>query len=329
MPINVLITGGCGFIGSALVNYLVAKYPSIRFINLDRLDYVASLKNITVNDASNYHFVQGDITKFDLVMSLLKLYEIDTIIHLAAQSSVDHSNSNSFQHVQDNIVGTYTMLEAALQYGKIQRFIHCSTDECYGDQEDGNPVDETSILMPNNIYSATKASAEMLVRAYRVSHKLPIIVSRGNNCVGERQFPEKVWPSFIMKLLRGEKVKVHGNGSARRNFMYVEDTVRAFEVLLFKGKIGEIYNLGTNNELSVLEVADILRQKICPNKQLDEIIEYVPDRPFNDTRYWIKSEKIRALGWKETIPFNEAIDRTIDWYRKNGETQWTTEKINN
>lgn len=321
-PRKVLITGGLGFIGSNLINYLVKKYPHILWVNLDRLDYCASLKNVNVADAHNYRFVKGDMGMMDFVTHILQSYEIDTIMNLAAQSSVDHSDNNSASHVQDNVVAVHTMLEATRRYGKIRRFIHCSTDECYGDQENGTPVNEASILIPNNIYSASKAAGEMLVRAYQVSYKIPIIVSRGNNCVGERQHATKIWPAFITRLLRGEKVKVHGDGSTRRNFMHVNETVRAFEILLFKGVTGEIYNLGTVNEYSVLEVADILRKKICPEKQLDEILEFVPDRPFNDKRYWITSDKIRALGWKEQDSFDQMIDNTIEWYRRYGETQW-------
>jgi UDP-glucose 4,6-dehydratase len=322
IPQNVLVTGGAGFIGSGYLNHMVAKYPQINFVNLDRLDYCASLKNVTVADAANYKFVHGDIGSLDLVMHILDTHKIDGIVSFAAQSSVDHSNNNAEQHVRDNVLAVQQLLEACRKYGKLQRIIMVSTDECYGDQVDGTAVHEDSLLMPNNVYSASKAAGEMIVRAYRVSYKLPIIVTRGNNCFGERQYCEKIWPKFISQLLKGEKMTIHGRGETRRNFLHVNDTVKAFDLILFQGKIGEIYNIGTSNELSVLEVAELLRSKICPYKTLDEVTTYVRDRDFNDARYVITSNKLRALGWKEEEGFNCSVDRMIEWYRMHGETQW-------
>lgn len=325
-PKSVLVTGGAGFIASNLLNTLVLKYPSIQWVCLDRLDYCASLKNITVSDQPNYRFVKGDMGAMDFLMHILTSYKIDTIMNLAAQSSVDHSDNNSADHVKDNVLAVHNILEATRRYGKIRRLFHISTDEVYGDQESGEPVHEASLLVPNNIYSATKAAGEMLVRAYRVSYKLPIVISRGNNVFGTRQYPEKIWPKFATQLLRGEKVTVHGTGETRRNFLHVDDTVSALETILFKGVIGEIYNIGTSNELSVLEVADALRLRICPEKTLEEVVKYVPDRPFNDTRYIITSDKLRGLGWKEEVDFEEGIDELVKWYRENGEGQWKREE---
>lgn len=321
-PHKVLITGGLGFIGSNLINYLVPKYPNILFVNLDRLDYVASLKNVTVSNASNYRFVQGDMGDTDLIRLILQTYEIDTIMNLAAQSSVDHSDSNSRQHVLDNVVAVHNLLEATRQYGKITRFVHISTDETYGDQKDGVAVHEESILMPNNVYSATKGCGELLCRAYRVSYKIPLILTKGNNIYGPRQYPEKVWPRFCLQLLKGEQVTIHGTGETRRSFLHVSDKVRALETIMFHGEIGNTYNIGTDREMSVLEVADALRKRICPDKTLDEVIKYIPDRPFNDSRYVITFERLQALGWKEEVEFAQGIDDLVAWYREHGETQW-------
>jgi dTDP-glucose 4,6-dehydratase len=273
-PRRVLITGGAGFIGSALVNYMVRKYPEITWVVLDRLDYCASLKNITVTDAPNYHFVRGDMGAIDFIMYVLQSHQIDTIMNLAAQSSVDHSENNSAAHVQDNIVAVHSMLEATRRYGGVRRFFQISTDESYGDQESGEPAHEASILMPNNVYAATKACSELLCRAYRVSYKIPLLISKGNNVYGPAQYPEKIFPRFAMQLLRGEKVTVHGKGITSRSFLHVQDTVRALETILFKGTTGDTYNIGTDRELTVLEVAEALRKRICPEKSLDEVVEY-------------------------------------------------------
>ena len=319
---SVLVTGGAGFIASNFLNYMVVKYPDVKFINLDRLDYCASLKNIEVADRNNYKFVLGDMGSYDLVAHLLSSYEIDTVISFAAQSSVDHSTNNADQHVRDNVLAVQQLLEACRRYGKLRRIVLASTDEVLGSQDDGLAATEDSILMPNNVYSASKAAGEMITRAYRISYKLPIIVTRGNNCYGERQHPTKIWPKFICQLLKGEKMTIHGQGATRRNFLHVMDTVRAFDVVLRNGQIGETYNIGTNNELSVMEVAEMLRQKICPEKTLDEVVDYVVDRDFNDQRYLITSDKLRELGWSEQEDFDQSIDKMIAWYRGISPDHW-------
>lgn len=321
-PKCVLLSGCAGFIGSNLVNYLVVKYPQITWLNLDRLDYCSSLKNITVSDKPNYVFIKGDIGSMDLVMHILTSYKVDAVMNLAAQSSVDHSQNNAKQHIIDNVLGVQNILEAARHYSKLTKIIQISTDETYGDQESGEPAHEASLLMPNNIYASSKGSADLICRAYRVSYKLPLLITKSNNIYGPRQFIDKVWPAFAMSLLRGEKVKVHGKGLTSRSFLHVMDKCRALETILFKGVIGETYNIGTDRELTVLEVADELRKRICPEKKLDEIVEYVNDRPYNDSRYKISSDKLRALGWKEEVDFEKGVDELVTWYGVHGATQW-------
>lgn len=320
-PTSVLVTGGCGFIASAYLNYMVPKYPAVTFVNIDRLDYCASLKNITVSEASNYSFVKGDIGSEDLLRYVLATYKIDTVVHFAAQSSVCASFDNSLAFTKDNALGTHVLLEAVRKYGGVRRFINISTDEVAGTIEEGESTENT-VLRPTNPYSASKAAAEMIAYSYLVSYKIPIIVTRANNIIGPGQYAEKVLPTFIMQLLDGKKVTVHGDGSTKRNFMYVLDKVKAVELILQKGEVGKIYHIGTKCEKTVLEIAEMLRRYITPDKTLDDIITYVNDRPFNDKRYAVDSSALRALGWQEETSLDEQLPSIIEWYRANGKTQW-------
>jgi len=317
---RLLITGGCGFIGSNFINHML-KNSVLLIVNIDRLDYCASTRNINVS-TDNYRFVKGDIKSSDLLNFILTEFEIDTVIHFAAQSHVCNSFTNSLNFTQDNILGTHTLLESCRQYGKIKRFIHVSTDEVYGDQFDGKAVTESSMIMPTNCYAASKAAAEMIVRSYQLSFNMPIIITRGNNVYGPSQYPEKLIPKFIMSLLNNEKCTVHGDGSSRRNFLYIDDVVSAFETILFKGEIGKVYNIGTDNEYSVIEIADKLRTLIASDKSLADIIINVPDRNINDKRYLITSDPLRKLGWSEQVSFEEGLTKTIDWYKQFGHTNW-------
>jgi len=316
-PKNILLTGCCGFIGSNLVNYLVKKYPNIYFFNIDRLDYCANIKNINVNQ-NNYKFFKGDISQSDFIIHILNDYHIDTIIHLAAQSHVDNSFGNSITFTKDNILATHILLECCRKYNKIKRFIHVSTDEVYGEVEFNAPdCDEKYLLNPTNPYAASKAGVEFMVKSYYLSFNLPIIITRGNNVFGPRQYPEKIIPKFILKLKNNKKCTIHGDGSSRRNFIYVDDVCTAFEKILFYGQINEIYNIGTNNEYSVMDITKLLIDKIKNDKCYDKYIEYVPDRNFNDKRYAISSSKLKNLGWKEESNFNVSLDKTIKWYFNN------------
>ena len=229
MTKNILVTGGCGFIASNFLNYMIQKYPNINFINIDALYYCADISNITKENRNknNYKFIKGNIQNKEFIDYILKTNNIDTIIHFAAQSHVDNSFSNPIQYTKDNILGTHNLLESVREYGKINKFIHVSTDEVYGETIlDSDIKNENSILNPTNPYSATKASAEMLVNSYRYSYNLPIIITRGNNVYGPRQYPEKLIPKFIKLLKENKPVTIHGDGSSLRAFIYIEDVVK-------------------------------------------------------------------------------------------------------
>lgn len=327
-PTSILLTGGCGFIGSNVLNYLVEKYPEIFFVNLDRLDYCANLKNLTVSDKENYKFIKGDVGNSDVVNFILDEYKIDTIMHFAAQSHVDNSFGNSLQFTRDNVLGTHNLLECSVAYGGIKRFIHVSTDEVYGevfhDEEDSH---EKSLLNPTNPYSASKAGAEFLVKAYHTSFDLPIIITRGNNVYGPRQYPEKLIPKFTNLLFDNKKVTVHGEGKSIRNFIHVDDVASAFEAVLFNGKVREIYNIGSSDEYSVMEITQKLVEIIKKDNDYSKYIEYVKDRNFNDFRYAINSNKLEGLGWRSKISFEEGLRMTVEWY-KNNRDHWNLESSN-
>ena len=264
---NLLITGGCGFIGSNFINYYFYK-NDINIINLDAMYYCADINNINkdIRDSSRYKFIKGNLCSSDLIDFILNTYNIDTIIHFAAQSHVQNSFDDSLQYTQDNILGTHTLLEICRKYGKIDKFIHVSTDEVYGESLFNNDTkkDENSILCPTNPYAATKAAAEMIATSYYHSFKIPIIITRGNNVYGVNQYPEKLIPRFIKLLKEDKPVTIQGDGTNLRSFLHVNDVVSAFECILEKGIIGEIYNIGADEHLeySVKDIAYKLIYKI-------------------------------------------------------------------
>jgi len=309
---NLLITGGCGFIGSNFINYTKFKYNSL--VNLDALYYCASHENVHehIRTSPNYHFVKGNLCSFDLVSHILSEHNITHVIHFAAQSHVQNSFEESLQYTQDNIVGTHTLLECCHKWGKIEKFIHVSTDEVYGESENLK-FDEKTILVPTNPYAATKAAAEMIAMSYIKSYNLPIVITRGNNVYGPNQYPEKLIPRFIQQLKTGEQVTIQGNGTAKRSFLHVLDTCSAFELILLHGIIGEIYNIGAHdeNEYTVLDVAKILVKFIKGTDNFQSYVRFIEDRPFNDSRYFISNEKLKALGWEIKIPFFEGIKNLI------------------
>lgn len=295
---TILVTGGCGFIGSNFINHMLQSRSDVRIINIDCLNYSASISNVT--ESPRYKFIKGDITSKDLVLHILHEYAIDTIVHFAAQSHVDNSFDNSLQYTVDNVVGTHTLLQAAKEYGRLRLFLHFSTDEVYGEVDRSHPgCTEKSLLDPTNPYAATKAAAEFIVRSYYHSFKLPIIIIRCNNVYGPNQYPEKLIPKFIKLLREGKKLTIHGKGETRRNFIWAEDVARATQLILEKGVINEIYNIGTDCEKTVMEVAALLVQHMTPDKDIANHIVFVADRPFNDFRYAIDSTHLRALGWAE------------------------------
>ena len=300
-----LITGGCGFIGSNFINYYFDKNPNVHhMVNIDAMYYCANESNINENirNDSKYTFISGNLCDSKLVKRVLDTHQITHVIHFAAQSHVQNSFEDSLQFTYDNVLGTHTLLECCRKYGKIQKFIHVSTDEVYG--ESMNTIEEQhktehSILCPTNPYAATKAGAELIAQSYNHSYKMPIIITRGNNVYGKNQYPEKLIPRFIQLLQADKKVTIQGNGSAVRAFLHAEDTARAFEIILEKGEIGEIYNIGCDDgmEYSVMDIAKILIKMIKGTENYDEWIEYIEDRPFNDSRYYISNQKVKNLGW--------------------------------
>ncbi len=312
---SVLVTGGCGFIGSNFLNAVVLKYPETKWINLDAMYYCADINNVyeSVRTASNYVFIKGNTNSYDLVTYILSFYKIDCIINFAAQSHVCNSFGEPMIYTRDNVMGTHTLLEACRYYGieKIQKFIHVSTDEVYGESEINEEAKtETSILYPTNPYAATKAAAEMLVISYYKSFKLPIIITRGNNVYGPNQYPEKLIPKFIQTLLNKQKCTIHGKGDQLRSFLYIDDVVDAFELIMLRGRVGEIYNIGTHDEYTVMEVTQMLVDLMSLGDINDHII-YVKDREFNDKRYHISNDKLQELGWKQKISLRDGLLKII------------------
>jgi UDP-glucose 4,6-dehydratase len=317
-PKSILITGGAGFIASHVTIRLVREYPQYKIVVIDKLDYCASKRNLdSCKDAPNFKFIKADIQSADLISHVLQTEEIDTIMHFAAQTHVDNSFGNSLAFTLNNTYGTHVLLEATRVYGGIRRFINVSTDEVYGESSVGaeKGLHEGSTLEPTNPYSAAKAGAEMMVKAYMTSYKLPCIITRGNNVYGPHQFPEKLIPKFALRASRGDDLPVHGDGTSHRSFLFVEDVAEAFDVVLHKGDIGEVYNIGTQKERTVMDVA----HQIAKIFKLPEgkIIK-VKDRAFNDQRYFICDQKLASLGWVERTSWEEGLKRTIDWYLKHG-----------
>jgi dTDP-glucose 4,6-dehydratase len=318
---NLLITGGCGFIGSNYINYIFNKYNDFNIVNIDAMYYCASETNIEeeIRNSERYRLIKGNLCSYDLVYHIITSYKIDYVIHFAAQSHVQNSFEDALQYTNDNIVGTHNLLEVVRRYGKVKKFIHVSTDEVYGEsmlEHDESKKTEESILCPTNPYAATKASAELIAQSYYYSFNMPIIITRGNNVYGPSQYPEKIVPKFIKLLFEDKKVTIQGDGSNVRAFIHVADVVKAFDIILEKGVIGEIYNIGSddNEEYTVKYVAEMLIKKIKKTDNYSEYIEYITDRPFNDKRYYISNEKIKRLGWNITKNFDEGIDNLIEIY---------------
>jgi dTDP-glucose 4,6-dehydratase len=316
---TILVTGGCGFIGSNFVNYMIKNRLDFNIVNLDAMYYCASHNHIDehVKTSFRYTFIEGNICDSKLVSSILKKHSITHVLHFAAQSHVQNSFKDASCFVQDNICGTQILLECVRGYNKIIKFIHVSTDEVYGESFD-TKMTEQSILCPTNPYAASKAGAELMAHAYLRSYKLPIIITRGNNVYGKNQHIEKLIPCFIQKSKNGEKLTIQGDGSSCRAFMYVSDTVRAFECMLDRGLVGEIYNIGCDEgtEYSVLDVARKILDIVKEGKEykLEDELEFIEDRPYNDRRYYISNNKLKALGWNQEVNFNEGLHKIIKHY---------------
>ncbi|XP_061571390.1 dTDP-D-glucose 4,6-dehydratase-like [Cololabis saira] len=317
---TVLVTGGSGFIGSHLVCSLVSRHPEWRIINLDNLDYCCSPKSLeSIEDRSNYMFVQGDVCNSRLVNHIFITEKIDIIFHLAAKTHVESSfqTPSIFQRV--NVEGTRVLLTAAHQARhRPQRFIYISTDEVYGAGLD-QVFDESSPVRPGNPYAATKAAAEYLVRSYWDQYQFPIIITRSNNIYGPRQYTEKVIPRFLTLLHMNKKCTIQGTLPKSRHFLFVSDAVDAFLLLMEKGLVGEVYNVGTSCEVPIVQLAQELVKMVknVPDSELKDWLEFVPDRPLVDLRYPISSEKLQQLGWRAQVSWSQGIRETVKWYGEN------------
>ena len=316
--IHLLVTGGCGFIGSNFINYYFPKSHINTLVNFDAMYYCASETNVEedIRSHERYVLVKGNLCDEKLVAATLRKHQITHIIHFAAQSHVQNSFEDSIKFTHDNIVGTHTLLECARKWRKIEKFVHVSTDEVYG--ESMNNVDEKhktehSILCPTNPYAATKAGAELIAQSYHHSYKMPIIITRGNNVYGPNQYPEKLIPLFIQLLKANKKVTIQGDGSCVRAFLHVHDTARAFECILERGKIGEIYNIGCDEgmEYSVMEIAHRLIELIQGSQDYAAWIEYIEDRPYNDMRYYISNQKVKDLGWDIQVDLMTGLQKMV------------------
>lgn len=324
----VCVTGGAGFIGSHFINFMWAKYSKLKIINLDCMYYCSNMLNVNAeireDEGGRYKFYKTDLAASQAVTEIrgiLNTHAVTHVVHFAAQSHVQNSFGESLQYTRDNVMGTHNLLEAARLYGKIQRFIHVSTDEVYGESDSiGDCKTESSLLNPTNPYAATKAAAEMIAQSYYRSFKLPLIITRGNNVYGPNQYPEKLIPRFVSLLQNGKKLTVQGTGEHIRSFIHVSDVCSAFDIILSKGTTGEIYNIGgdESSDYSVMEVAKILIKEINGAAAIGdassdvEWIEYVDDRPFNDKRYYISNDKLKQLGWNPQVDFMDGIRDLIN-----------------
>lgn len=311
---NLLVTGGLGFIGSNFVNKMSLKYPDMNIVIYDICDYCASKENIFWTD--RIKLVVANITNEEIVLKTLVDNNIDTIVHFAAQSHVDNSFKNSLEFTKTNVYGTHVLLECSRIYSKLKLFLHISTDEVYGEIEQNDISSEKSLLNPTNPYAASKTGAEFMVKSYNMSYKLPTIIVRCNNVYGPNQYPEKIIPKFITQLLEGKKITIQGEGKSRRNFIHAIDVVDAVDLIIKKGRIGETYNIGVDNEHSVMDIAKILCNIAGVN--LRDNITYVPDRLFNDFRYCLDSKKLYDLGWSQKITnFENQLKYLYQWYKNN------------
>jgi dTDP-glucose 4,6-dehydratase len=308
---KLLITGGAGFIGSNFIRHILNKYDDYNIVNLDKLTYAGNPGNLKdVSKDKRYKFIKGDIADSRSVEKAMEGCE--TVVNFAAETHVDRSIHGAAEFVRTNLFGTHALLEAAKKLG-IKLFIQISTDEVYGSITDGS-FKETDTLSPNSPYSSTKAGADLLARSYFTTYKLPVIITRSSNNFGPYQYPEKVMPLFITNLLQNKKVPLYADGMNVRDWLYVIDNCEAIDLIMHKGGVGEIYNIGGTTEITNLELTYDILDMLGKDRSL---IKYVKDRPGHDKRYSLDITKLKRLGWCPRHNFKEALETTIEWYRNN------------
>jgi dTDP-glucose 4,6-dehydratase len=310
---TLLITGGAGFIGSNFIHYMLQNHTECRIVNLDKLTYAGNLDNLkAVEKNPRYEFIRGDIRDKELIQSLYK--NVQGVVHFAAETHVDRSIMDAGEFVLTDVFGSFVLFEA-MRNADIEFFIHVSTDEVYGSRDQGF-FNEEDPLNPSSPYSASKAGADRLAYAYTVTHGLPIIILRPSNNYGPYQYPEKFIPLFVTNALEGKSLPLYGKGTNVRDWLYVEDCCRAVDSVMRKGKLGEVYNVGANNEVKNIDIAnrivDVLEKPVG-------LIKFVDDRLGHDRRYALDCKKIHGLGWRPEKDFQEALESTIHWYRENEE----------
>ncbi|QIZ66035.1 dTDP-glucose 4,6-dehydratase [Geobacillus subterraneus] len=314
---NILVTGGAGFIGSNFVRYMLEKYPNYKVVNYDLLTYAGNLENLKdVENHPNYTFVKGDINNRELVDYLVKTHEIDVIVNFAAESHVDRSIADPDIFVKTNVLGTQALLDVA-KANNIKKYVQISTDEVYGTLGETGYFTEETPLAPNSPYSASKAGGDLLVRAYHETYGLNVNITRCSNNYGPYHFPEKLIPLMITNALEGKELPIYGDGQNIRDWLHVKDHCAAIDLVIHKGRPGEVYNIGGHNERTNNEIVHLIVEKLGVSKDL---IKYVDDRPGHDRRYAIDPTKIMTeLGWKPQYTFEKGIAETIQWYIDNQE----------
>lgn len=317
---NLLVTGGAGFIGSSFVRYMLGKHPDVQIIVYDKLTYAGSLDNLEpVTQNPHYKFLNGDIADHDTVARVLAASQIDTVVNFAAETHVDRSILDPDAFIHTNNFGVYVLLEESLKHG-VKRFLQVSTDEVYGSIPKG-AFREDDPLLPNSPYAASKAGGDLMTRAYHVTHGMDTVITRGSNTFGPYQYPEKLLPLFITNAIDDEPLPLYGDGKQVRDWLFVEDHCAGIDLVLRKGKSGEVYNLGGENEHHNIEVVKRMLKLLGKSESL---IRRVEDRPGHDRRYSLDNTKISKLGWKPSMPFADALKRTVQWYVEN---EWWWRKI--